>query len=258
MCNIRLICQFFWYCWYKTLDINDSDIIKWFANIDTTNADSTSWNLDYITPQCIICFSILPWLMSFLLRFLSLKQVLPLSILSMEKPLLKSSVFFFPLLSQSFFSFFSLTSLLQRYLWVGLGQVQLKLGDFKSSLASFEKVLEVYPENCECLKVDRRNILFSWNFFFLILKLLFWLQLWLVCLYNLKAVGHIYVQLGQNEKALEIFRKAARIDPRDPQVKQHILLTLYFLVLFLYLHLSHDSKYSHVRVITKVKFFFFC
>lgn len=67
--------------------------------------------------------------------------------------------------------------------YYGLGQVQLKLGDFKSSVASFEKVLEVYPENCECLK----------------------------------AVGHIYVQLGQNEKALEIFRKAARIDPRDPQ-----------------------------------------
>ncbi|ONK66487.1 uncharacterized protein A4U43_C06F8710 [Asparagus officinalis] len=53
----------------------------------------------------------------------------------------------------------------------GLGQVQLKLGDFRSSLSSFEK-----------------------------------------------AVGHIYVQLGQNEKALEIFRKAARIDPRDAQV----------------------------------------
>ncbi|ONK66402.1 uncharacterized protein A4U43_C06F7470 [Asparagus officinalis] len=63
----------------------------------------------------------------------------------------------------------------------GLGQVQLKLGDFRSSLSSFEKVLAVFPENCECMK----------------------------------AVGHIYVQLGQNEKALEIFRKAARIDPRD-------------------------------------------
>ncbi|ONK66574.1 uncharacterized protein A4U43_C06F9750 [Asparagus officinalis] len=33
----------------------------------------------------------------------------------------------------------------------------------------------------------------------------------------MKAVGHIYVQLGQNEKALEIFSKAARIDPRDAQ-----------------------------------------
>ncbi|XP_020247872.1 protein CTR9 homolog, partial [Asparagus officinalis] len=65
----------------------------------------------------------------------------------------------------------------------GLGQVQLKLGDFRSSLSSFEKVLAVYPENCECMK----------------------------------AIGHIYVQLGQNEKALEIFRKAARIDPRDAQ-----------------------------------------
>lgn len=36
----------------------------------------------------------------------------------------------------------------------GLGQVQLKLGDFKSSLSNFEKVLEVYPENCETLKVS--------------------------------------------------------------------------------------------------------
>ncbi|KAG6534907.1 hypothetical protein ZIOFF_008813 [Zingiber officinale] len=35
-----------------------------------------------------------------------------------------------------------------------LGQVQLKLGDFRSSLSSFEKVLEVYPENCESLKVS--------------------------------------------------------------------------------------------------------
>ncbi|XP_010261923.1 PREDICTED: protein CTR9 homolog [Nelumbo nucifera] len=65
----------------------------------------------------------------------------------------------------------------------GLGQVQLKLGDFRSSLSNFEKVLEVYPENCE----------------------------------TLKAVGHIYVQLGQTDKALEILRKATRIDPRDAQ-----------------------------------------
>ncbi|CAN6472201.1 unnamed protein product [Victoria cruziana] len=67
--------------------------------------------------------------------------------------------------------------------YYGLGQVQLKLGDFRSSLSNFEKVLEVYPENCE----------------------------------SLKAVGHIYMQLGQTEKALESFRKATRIDPRDPQ-----------------------------------------
>ncbi|CAA6659094.1 unnamed protein product [Spirodela intermedia] len=66
----------------------------------------------------------------------------------------------------------------------GLGQVQLKLGDFRSSLSNFEKVLEVYPENCE----------------------------------TLKAVGHIYVQLGQHEKALETLRKASRIDPKDAQV----------------------------------------
>lgn len=36
----------------------------------------------------------------------------------------------------------------------GLGQVQLKLGDFKSALANFEKVLEVNPDNCETLKVS--------------------------------------------------------------------------------------------------------
>lgn len=32
--------------------------------------------------------------------------------------------------------------------------MQLKLGDFKSSLGNFEKVLEVYPDNCETLKVS--------------------------------------------------------------------------------------------------------
>ncbi|KAL2945182.1 Protein CTR9-like protein [Bienertia sinuspersici] len=36
--------------------------------------------------------------------------------------------------------------------YYGLGQVQLKLGDYRSALANFEKVLEVYPENCETLK----------------------------------------------------------------------------------------------------------
>ncbi|CAL9062608.1 unnamed protein product [Musa banksii] len=65
--------------------------------------------------------------------------------------------------------------------YYGLGQVQLKLGDFKSSLLSFEKVLEVHPENCE----------------------------------SLKAVGHIYSQLGEIDKAVETFRKATRIDPKD-------------------------------------------
>ncbi|KAH9801929.1 protein CTR9-like [Citrus sinensis] len=71
--------------------------------------------------------------------------------------------------------------------WVsgtGLGQVQLKLGDFRSALTNFEKVLEIYPDNCE----------------------------------TLKALGHIYVQLGQIEKAQELLRKAAKIDPRDAQV----------------------------------------
>ncbi|KAK6944759.1 Tetratricopeptide repeat [Dillenia turbinata] len=67
--------------------------------------------------------------------------------------------------------------------YYGLGQVQLKLGDFRSSLSNFEKVLEIHPENCE----------------------------------TLKALGHIYVQLGQTEKALELLRKATRIDPRDAQ-----------------------------------------
>ncbi|KAL8243074.1 hypothetical protein R6Q59_009332 [Mikania micrantha] len=65
----------------------------------------------------------------------------------------------------------------------GLGQVQLKLGDFKSSLSNFEKVLEVYPENCE----------------------------------TLKAVAHIYLQLNQATKAHEALKKAVRIDPRDSE-----------------------------------------
>ncbi|XP_024017185.1 protein CTR9 homolog [Morus notabilis] len=67
--------------------------------------------------------------------------------------------------------------------YYGLGQVQLKLGDFKSALANFEKVLEVNPDNSETLKV----------------------------------LGHIYVQLGQTEKAQEFMRKATKIDPRDAQ-----------------------------------------
>uniref|UniRef100_A0A5B7AH77 Uncharacterized protein n=1 Tax=Davidia involucrata TaxID=16924 RepID=A0A5B7AH77_DAVIN len=67
--------------------------------------------------------------------------------------------------------------------YYGLGQVQLKLGDFRSSLSNFEKVLEIYPENCE----------------------------------TLKALGNIYVQLGQTEKAQEFLRKTTKIDPRDAQ-----------------------------------------
>ncbi|KAG6432444.1 hypothetical protein SASPL_104020 [Salvia splendens] len=67
--------------------------------------------------------------------------------------------------------------------YYGLGQVQLKLGDLRSSLTNFEKVLEVLPENCD----------------------------------TLKALGHIYVQLEQPEKAQELYRKATKIDPRDPQ-----------------------------------------
>ncbi|KAI4335229.1 hypothetical protein L6164_013895 [Bauhinia variegata] len=67
--------------------------------------------------------------------------------------------------------------------YFGLGQVQLKLGDLKSALSNFEKVLEVYPDNCETLKV----------------------------------LGHIYVQLGQIDKGMEFMRKATKIDPRDAQ-----------------------------------------
>ncbi|XP_073043941.1 protein CTR9 homolog [Primulina eburnea] len=67
--------------------------------------------------------------------------------------------------------------------YYGLGQVQLKLGDLRSALTNFEKVLEVQPENCE----------------------------------TLKALGHIYSQLDQIEKAQELFKKATKIDPRDPQ-----------------------------------------
>ncbi|KAJ7955971.1 Protein CTR9-like protein [Quillaja saponaria] len=67
--------------------------------------------------------------------------------------------------------------------YYGLGQVQLKLGDFRSALTNFEKVLEVYPDNCE----------------------------------TLKALGHIYFQLGQIDKAQEFMRKATKIDPRDSQ-----------------------------------------
>ncbi|KAG0578736.1 hypothetical protein KC19_4G046400 [Ceratodon purpureus] len=65
--------------------------------------------------------------------------------------------------------------------YYGLGQVHLKLGDWKAALASFEKVLELYPDNCE----------------------------------TLKAIGHILGQQGRKEKALEHLRKATRMNPRD-------------------------------------------
>ncbi|TVU30164.1 hypothetical protein EJB05_21773 [Eragrostis curvula] len=67
--------------------------------------------------------------------------------------------------------------------YIGLGQIQLKFGDYKSSLGSFEKVLEVHPENCE----------------------------------SLKAIGHIHAKSGENEKAIETFKKVTRIDPKDHQ-----------------------------------------
>ncbi|KAL0338896.1 UNVERIFIED_CONTAM: protein CTR9 [Sesamum angustifolium] len=69
----------------------------------------------------------------------------------------------------------------------GLGQVQLKLGDLQGALTNFEIVLEVQPKDCG----------------------------------TLKALGHIYVQLGQNEKAQELFRKATKIDPQDPQYPEY-------------------------------------
>ncbi|MCD7454396.1 Protein CTR9 [Datura stramonium] len=74
--------------------------------------------------------------------------------------------------------------------YYGLGQVQLKLGDLRSSLANFEKVLEVYPESCE----------------------------------TVKALAHIYVQLGQAEKVQEYLKKATKIDPRDPQKSSYARL----------------------------------
>lgn len=67
--------------------------------------------------------------------------------------------------------------------YYGLGQVQLKLGEFRGALSNFEKVLEVHPDNSE----------------------------------TLKSLGHIYAQLGQTEKALEFMRKATKVDPRDTQ-----------------------------------------
>ncbi|KAH9316343.1 hypothetical protein KI387_024970, partial [Taxus chinensis] len=68
--------------------------------------------------------------------------------------------------------------------YFGLGQVQMMLGDLKSSLSNFEKVLEVHPEN------------------------------WV----TLKAVGHIIAQQGQAKKALEVFRKETCINTRDVHV----------------------------------------
>ncbi|MCO5577224.1 hypothetical protein L7F22_031049 [Adiantum nelumboides] len=65
----------------------------------------------------------------------------------------------------------------------GLGQVQLKLNDLKSALSNFEKVMEVQPENGECLK----------------------------------ALGNIYFQQGHVDKALESFKRATRINPHDAE-----------------------------------------
>ncbi|GAB2291884.1 Protein CTR9 [Dionaea muscipula] len=67
--------------------------------------------------------------------------------------------------------------------YYGLGQVQLKSGDFRGALSNFEKVLEVSPENCE----------------------------------TLKALGHTYVQHQQFDKAIEVLKKVTKIDPHDAQ-----------------------------------------
>jgi hypothetical protein len=54
-------------------------------------------------------------------------------------------------------------------LFPGLGQVQIKLGDFRSALSNFEKVLEVYPDNCETLKVSAKiERIISFTFFCII------------------------------------------------------------------------------------------
>ena len=65
--------------------------------------------------------------------------------------------------------------------YYGLGQVHLKLGDWKSALANFEKVVDIHPDNCE----------------------------------TLKAIGHILRQQGRKDKALEHFKKATRLNARD-------------------------------------------
>lgn len=65
--------------------------------------------------------------------------------------------------------------------YYGLGQVHLKLGDWKTALANFEKVLDAHPDNCE----------------------------------TLKAMGHIFVQQGRTEKALDNFKRATKLNQRD-------------------------------------------
>ncbi|CAI0387866.1 unnamed protein product [Linum tenue] len=67
--------------------------------------------------------------------------------------------------------------------YFGLGQVQLKLGDINGAMSNFEKVLEVYPDNCDTLKV----------------------------------LGHVYAQPNETEKAQEVLKKATKIDPHDAQ-----------------------------------------
>lgn len=64
----------------------------------------------------------------------------------------------------------------------GLGQALLKLGDWKGALANFEKVVELHPENSE----------------------------------SFKAIGHILMsQLECADIALEYFKKATRLNPKD-------------------------------------------
>ncbi|GBG66942.1 hypothetical protein CBR_g74629 [Chara braunii] len=66
----------------------------------------------------------------------------------------------------------------------GLGQIHLKVGDFKAALTNFDKVLEARPDNPEALKV----------------------------------VGSIYMQTNREEMALVNFKKVTEIDPRDVDV----------------------------------------
>ncbi|KAJ1437134.1 Tetratricopeptide-like helical domain superfamily [Sesbania bispinosa] len=101
--------------------------------------------------------------------------------------------------------------------YYGLGQVQIKLGDFRSALSNFEKVLEVYPDNCETLKPEAATT-----------RTALWSVFTLPPLHTVicgsrgrnceqGALGHIYVQLGQTDKGQDFIRKATKIDPRDAQ-----------------------------------------
>ncbi|CAA3021314.1 CTR9 homolog [Olea europaea subsp. europaea] len=67
--------------------------------------------------------------------------------------------------------------------YYGLGQIQMKMGDLINASSNFQKVLEVQPENYE----------------------------------TLKALGNIYVQLEQKERAQQLLKKATKVNPQDPE-----------------------------------------